>query len=280
MYTDPYAYRNTFVPPSKPASGPVGALLSFPFIVLTAYCWPTPTTFARQKSDPVGSNMLVCLGLLLVTGLYASLWGRLPSLRNGIATLSFGRLLPQPLSAVQILFLAFVTPGLILAFAGILHWLAHMQGGQGKYRAQLYSVLVIATPPILLVSIMLLLLSVLPDVALLIRVPFISAALLLFIYSLFLHVPALMGVQQLKAWQAVFCMAVIVVVVLLVFLIPDMFSDSHDNHGGGGDSHSTRPRNRKARFCPYCGFSLEVYDQLHTTSTQTCPKCGKSLTSF
>jgi hypothetical protein len=284
MNADPYARYNNTLPPTPPArSQQESALFSFPFAVLLAYVYPTPTTFARQKRDLVASNVLFCLVLFLLTGLCGYLWGRLPALNSGITILSFAHLVPHPLTIAAVVALAVVTTGGVLAFAGALHWLAHAQQGQGKYRAQLYSVLVIATPPLLLGFAVVLLLCIAPSLALLIRLPFVVILCLLFVYSLLLHVPALMGIQQLKIWQAVLCVALLVVAVLLVFMLPNLFDSNHDGNGnnGSGDRRFTKPRRGKARFCPHCGFSLEVYDQLHKEApTQLCPKCGRSLLSF
>jgi hypothetical protein len=167
---------------------------------------------------------------------------------------------------------------LILAWAFALHFLAHAQQGQGSYRAQLYSVLIIGTPLALMLLATALLLSIAPALAAIIRIPIIAVGILLLLYSFLLLIPSLMGVQQLSAGKALTCLVIILTVALLLFFISDIFDSNQTSHGGGGNNNfKSVKKNPRARFCSSCGFSLEVYDRLRDTPVQSCPRCGTPL---
>ncbi len=251
--------------------------LSFPVMVLVVYLWPTPATFTRQKEHATWSNLIVLLSVFtLITGMCIYVWGRLPSLNRGIQLLSLYHLAPHPFSLLGTTMLTLLIPFLILAWAFALHTLAHMQQGQGTYRAQVYGVLVIETPLLLMLVTTMFLLSVAPAIGVAIRIPFAIISLLLLVYSVLLLLPCLMGVQQLSARKAIICLMVILTVCLLLVIYSDS-STAHSTSGGSGDHQFKRARNQHKRFCSHCGFSLEVYDQLHKTPTQSCPKCGTPL---
>ncbi|MBA2682661.1 MAG: YIP1 family protein [Ktedonobacteraceae bacterium] len=259
------------------------ALFSFPLVVLTTYAWPTSTTFARHKNSADRGVLVILLALLAgVTGICAYAWGRLPTLDRGIEALSINRLVPHSLSLTLVMFLSLLPPLLLLAWAGALHYVARTQQGQGTYRMQLYSALVIETPLVLFLIAVALLLFVAPPIGTIARVPFAAAGLLLVLYSLLLYVPSLMTVQNLSARKSWLCLvSVLVVVLLLVVFVSMLFGDwdTSSNRGGSGNRHFKRKRSSgRERTCPHCGFSLEVYDQLHRTAlTQSCPRCGGPL---
>ncbi len=251
--------------------------LSFPLMVLATYFWPMPATFARQKEHATWSIIIVLLSVFtVITGICIYVWGRLATLSQGVRILSLNRLDPHPFSLLNTGILTLMVPFLILAWAFALHILAHMQQGRGSYRAQAYSVLIIETPLILMLVSTVLLLSVAPTIGEAIRIPFTAISLLLLVYNIFLLLPSLMGVQHLSAKQALLCLLVILTVCLLLVIYSDS-SSTHSTSQGSGDRHFKRTKNQHARYCSHCGFSLDVYDQLHETLTQSCPKCGKPL---
>ncbi|WP_136625283.1 hypothetical protein [Dictyobacter kobayashii] len=203
--------------------------------------------------------------------------GRVATLNSGIQNLNVPTLTPHPLERGLVITLTLGVPLLIIALAGAAHILAHMQKGQGRYCVQLYSVLVIETPLLIMLFGSMLFLSLAPTLGGVARIPLAIVAILLFLYSVLLLVPSLMGVQQLSVKDAIICVFLILIVVLFIFMLSDNF-DSNNAHGGGSSSSNyKRSKSRKARFCTQCGFSLEVYDRLHNALTQSCPRCGKPL---
>ncbi len=257
------------------------ALLSFPLVVLATYAWPTPATFARHKNQASWGVLIILLALLAtIAGSIAYVWGRLPSLSQGIASLSLNHVAPHQLSIALVIILALGVPLLALAFAGTLHYIAHTQQGQGTYHAQLYSLLVIETPLALLLLIVIGLLCIAPTLGNIARIPFAGAGLLLLLYSLLLYVPSLMGIQSLSVGKSLLCLVSVLVIVLLLVVFVHMLFESSDtsNNHGRGDRHFKRKRNGRERICPHCNFSLEVHDQLHRTAlAQSCPRCGSPL---
>lgn len=285
----PISHFSTMPPyPSAAATMPepsfLAALFSFPFVVLATYAWPVPATFARHKSAASWSVLVVLVALLtMVTGILAYVWGRLPTLDQGIEALSVNRVTPHPLSFALVITLAFAAPIFLLAWVTVLHYVAHTQQGQGSYRAQLYSTLVIETPLVLFLVIVALLLFVVPTLGSIARVPFVIIGILLSLYNLLLFVPSLMAIQGLSAEKALTCMiSVVVIVLLLVAIVSILFESdgnaSNNQQGGSSNRYRGNRRRRRERICPHCGFSLEVYDQLHRTAlTQSCPRCGDPL---
>lgn len=254
------------------------ALFSFPLLVLMAYVWPTPTTFARQKAHAHWSVIIILLSLLAtLTGIFSYAWGRLLSLNQGIQALSLNHLSPHSLTLRFALILAMLAPLLLLTFAAVLHMAARSQQGKGTYRAQLYSVVIIETPLVLLLSIGAILLFIAPSMGTITRIPFAVAALLLVLYSLLLLVPSLMGIQHLSGKQAALCLVSLLIVTLIVVIFFEISDGNQTSTANGSGKSTFRWKKGQGRFCPYCGFSLAVYDKLHDTVTQSCPKCGKAL---
>ncbi|GCE31606.1 hypothetical protein KDA_70900 [Dictyobacter alpinus] len=274
MNTSPYLNNNAL---TLPEDGHFQVMVSFPLQVLATYLWPVPTTFARHKQQARWSILTIWLsGLLLITGVGAYIWGRLPTLNRGIENLSLHHLNPQILTPASVIALALTPPLLILGWTLALHLLARTQEGRGSYHVQLYSMQIIATPPVLLLITTTLLLSVAPNMATPLRLPLAAIAILLSLYSFLLCLPSLMGVQQLSRKQAIICLVIILTVALLLIFFMDTFSSNHTS-GGGGERSTKKPKNWHARYCSYCGFSLQVYDRLHDTHTQICPRCGQTL---
>ncbi|GER91241.1 hypothetical protein KDW_54030 [Dictyobacter vulcani] len=275
MNASPYLNDNALV---LPADGHLQALVFFPLQVLITYLWPVPATFARHKEHARWSILTVWLGCFaLTTGLGACIWGRLPALNQGLKDISFNHLIPQPLAPAVVITLTLLAPLLILGWTLALHFLAHTQQGRGSYHTQLYSVLVIATPPVLLLIATTLLLSIAPNMATQLRLPLTAMAILLTLYSFLLCLPSLMGVQQLSRGKAIICLVTVLTVALLLVFFTDLFSSHNTSDGGGGGRSFKKPKNWHARYCPHCGFSLQVYDRLHDTPTHICPRCGQPL---
>ncbi len=273
VYAQP-AYTAT---PQQPPS-----LFAFPFVAFSTYLWPTPTAFARHR-DQASAGVLASLLALLaaITAVLAYAWGRVPSLSRGMQALSQNHLTPRPLSMALVITLALLLPLLALAFAGILHYAARQQKGQGTYGAQLYSLLAIGTPFVLLCVATTLLLSLVPGLGAVLRIPLTAIALLMLLYNLLLLLPALMGVQGLSMKQAAICLLSLLVVTLLLVFLFNLFGDyDTSSHGGGnrsGDRSFKKVKYRNERLCPRCGFSLAVYDQLRDVPVQACPRCGNPL---
>ncbi|GAC1509148.1 MAG: hypothetical protein NVS2B12_24920 [Ktedonobacteraceae bacterium] len=275
----PQGWQHPAVTPYTPSL--LAALLAFPLIVLATYAWPIPTTFARHKEHATWS---VLVALLVLQALVASAllyaWGRVPTLKLGIEALSMNHLTPQPLAPALVVILALVLPLLAPGFAGALHSVARAQRGQGSYRVQLYSILVIEAAPVLLLVTTALVLTAMPLLGIVARLPLACITFVLVSYSLLLTLLSLMGVQKLSAGKSLLCLSSVLIVVLLLVALAAVF-DANISHpdGGGGNGSFKKERHGPARTCTRCGFSLEIYDRLHQnqTAAQNCPKCGYPL---
>ena len=240
-------------PPSwQPAPRPVStsrplvlALLAFPFLSLKMWVWPGPATFAKEK-DRVGwlAIVVLLLGGAALTGLLASLWGRFPPLMLGIEQLSAGRVVPQPLPAGVCLGLAVGVPALFLLLEGILYGVAKQPGGKpGRWRAQLYTGLLIEAPLVAVLVAMALVLVSRPDLGSSARVLVVGGAAAFLLYSLLLHVCAVMAVHQVSAGKAMLCVALVVVILAVVVVVVWAVADSSGDgggsgHGGGSSGHT------------------------------------------
>jgi hypothetical protein len=286
------------------------ALLAFPFLSFKMFVWPGPATFAREK-DRAGRGAvfyLLLVGAVLV-GVLAFLWGRVPRLTPGIENLSAGRVVPHPLSVGACASLAVGIPLLFLLLEGILYWVARKRGGQrSSVRAQLYTGLLIEAPLYALVVAFALLLLYRPDLGSSARLLFAIVAGAFLLYSLLLHIFAVMAVHRIGAGKAVLCVALIVVllaavVVVVVVALLALGEDGGNrsgssSHASGGDhkkeSNQVRSsgdhtfewheintqgyRGHRAGvtllFCTNCGLQLPVaLGQLGST----CPRCGAPM---
>lgn len=263
------------------------ALLAFPFTALKMFVWPGPATFAKEK-DRVGGGTVLFLLLVggALTGLFAYLWGRLSRLAPGIENLSAGRVVPQPLSTGICVALAVGVPFLFLLLESLLYWVAKKQGGKlSSVRAQLYTGLLIEAPLYVLVVALAFVLLSRPDLASSSRLIFAVVAGAFLLYSLLLHVFAVMAVHQMGAGKAMLCVALTVValaaVVVALMALGESSSDSQS--GGSGHSHASGGNqasgggegSRSAGAYEWFGGDSERSRQAPARGTRLrCPNCG------
>ena len=236
----------------------------------------------------------------------AYLWGRVSQLAPGIEHLSAGRVVPQPLSLGVCASLAVGVVVLFLLLEGLLYWVAKKQGGQrSSLRAHLYTGLLIEAPLYALLIAITLVLLYRPDLGSSARLLFAAVAGALLLYSLLLHVFAVMAVHRVGAGKAMLCVALTVVAlaaVLVALLAAGENEGSRSgssSHAGGGDQRGVWPgdgsdsdmwgrsyqqggggsdRQASARasllHCPTCGLWLpEGIGQ----PGMSCPRCGAPM---
>ena len=236
-----------FSPAWQPVQQPVRtyrplvlALLAFPFLSLKMFVWPGPATFAKEK-DRAGGGAVFFLLLVgaAMTGVLAYLWGRVSRLTPGIEQLSAGRVVPQPLSAGVCASLAVGVVVLFLLLEGLLYWVAKKQGGQrSSLRAQLYTGLLIEAPLYALVVAIALVLLSRPDLGSSARLLFAAVAAALLLYSLLLHVFAVMAVHQVGAGKALLCVA-LSVVALAAVVVALLASGENEGSRSGSSSQAS-----------------------------------------
>ncbi len=258
------------------------ALLAFPFTALKMFVWPGPATFAKEK-DRVGGGTVLFLLLVggALTGLFAYLWGRLSRLAPGIENLSAGRVVPQPLSTGICVALAVGVPFLFLLLESLLYWVAKKQGGKlSSVRAQLYTGLLIEAPLYVLVVALAFVLLSRPDLASSSRLIFAVVAGAFLLYSLLLHVFAVMAVHQMGAGKAMLCVA------LTVVALGDQASGGGEGSRSAGDyewfgGDSERSRQAPARGtrlrCPDCGLMVPA---ALGQPGMACPRCGTPMMDY
>lgn len=282
------------------------ALLAFPFLSLKMFVWPGPATFAKEK-DRVGWKAIVFLLLVgaAITGVLAYLWGRFPRLMPGIENLSAGRVVPQPLSAGVCMGLTVGVPLLFLLLEGILYRVAKKRGGQqSSLRAQLYTGLLIEAPLFAFLVAIVLVLLYRPDLGSSARLLFVGVAGAFLLYSLLLHVFAVMAVHQVSAGKAMLCVALMVVLLAVVVVAlmaigensGDRSGSSSHTSGGdhkgesqrdgsssdgeidvdGGDGESGRRALARGYrlLCPNCGQQLPA---AFGQPGFPCPRCGAPM---
>ncbi len=255
-YNAPIAYPATPYPQGQATGLPIPyrpyllALFAFPFQCLKMFLLPSVATFAKEK-DRVGWRVIwtLLLGLALITGATTYLWGRLPGLTRGIQALSLDRVTPQPLSPVASLVMALITPFVFLLVIGSMHLVARKLGGKGTYRAQNYTALLINMPLLLIVFALVLVPGLYPAAGNSLRLVLASVGLAFVLYSIILHVLAVIAVQQLSAGRAIvvvlsmmFIVLAIAVILAAIALLEDAsFFDSGSGHssGGGGKGSSS-----------------------------------------
>ncbi len=223
------------------------ALFAFPFQCLKMFLLPSATTFAKEQ-DRVGGRVIwtLLLGLALLTGVATYIWGHLPGLTRSIQALSLGRVTPQPLSPVASLVVALITPFVFLLAIGSMHLVAKKLGGKGTYRAQNYTALLISMPLLLIIITLALALGLYPALGNSLRLALASVGLAFVLYSIILHVLAVIAVQQLSAGRAflavlsmMFIVLAIAVILAAIALLEDAsFFDSGGGHSGGGGKGS------------------------------------------
>ena len=277
-----------FSPSWQPAQQPVRnyrplvlALLAFPFLSLKMLVWPGPATFAKEK-DRVGGGavfFLLLLGAALTGGL-AYLWGRVSRLTPGIENLSAGRVVPQPLSAGVCAGLAVGVPLLFLLLEGLLYWVARKLGGQrSRVRAQLYTGLLIEAPLYALVVAIALVLLYRPDLGSSARLLFAAVAAAVLLYSLLLHVFAVMAVHRVGVGKAMLCVALIavalaaVVVALVVAGETEGSRSSSSSQASGSDHTGENKREGSADAGQVEWFPGDGRPQRSVVTPLVCPNC-------
>ena len=174
-----------------------------------------------------------------ITGVLAYLWGRVSQLTPGIEKLSAGRLVPQPLSVGVCAGLAVSVPLLFLLLEGLLYWVAKKQGSQrSSLRAHLYTGLLIEAPLYALVVAIALVLVSRPDLGSSARLLFAAVATALLLYSLLLHVFAVMAVHRVGAGKAMLCVA-LTVVALAAVVVALVVAGETEGSRSGSSSHAS-----------------------------------------
>ncbi len=218
------------------------ALLAFPFLSLKMFVWPGPATFAKEK-DRVGGSAIFFLLLVgaAITGVLAYLWGRVARLTPGIENLSAGRVVPQPLSAAVYAGLAVGVPLLFLFLECMLYWMAKKRGGQrSSLRAQLYTGLLIEAPLFAFLVALALVLLYRPDLGSSARLLFAAVAGAFLLYSLLLHVFAVMAVHRVGAGKAMLCVVLTVVILAVVVVALMAVGENADNRNESSSRTSGR----------------------------------------
>lgn len=276
---------------SSPARRPyVLALLAFPFLCLKMYLLPAPGTFAREK-DRVGwlTVFTLLVPLALLTGLLLFAWGRVPRLTQAVQALSLGHIAVHPLSLTLCEVLALSSLPVFLLLIAAMHLFAKKAGGQGSYRAQLYTSLLITLPLLVFIALAGLALTYVPALSGSLHLVFAVIVLAFLLYSVLLHIFAVKAVQGLGFGKAtlivlgtvVVLLVIITIVALLVMSLGDNNSSSSSSKSESGSKQGTAQRQDSKggseRGHDDFDFESESHNEHHAASGMVmayCPQCG------